>query len=147
MLNRQTSQPLSRSPLSASLSFDIFPNPPYTAKIMEPPTNPSPRAQRKGPNQIDGGREQGRKEGRKEESKTLTFVKPMSWLFSRKHWRQMLRPYFRIRPALWVQTRLCCGGLSVSGDFLFFFRAHPPLSALWFGVLVCMSRLEGWGRW
>ncbi|KAI4119621.1 MAG: hypothetical protein LQ345_000526 [Seirophora villosa] len=98
----RVAQPLSRSPLSASLSFDIFPNPPYTAKIMEPPTNPSPRAQRKGPNQIDGGREQGRKEGRKEESKTLTFVKPMSWLFSRKHWRQMLRPYFRIRPALWL---------------------------------------------
>ena len=35
-----------------------------------------------------------------------TLMKPISWLFSRKHCRQMLRPYFRIRPALWVQTRL-----------------------------------------
>jgi hypothetical protein len=37
---------------------------------------------------------------------SLTLMKPISWLFSRKHCRQMLRPYFRIRPALWVQTRL-----------------------------------------
>jgi hypothetical protein len=38
-----------------------------------------------------------------------TLMKPISWLFSRKHCRQMLRPYFRIRPALWVQTRLLRG--------------------------------------
>ncbi len=36
----------------------------------------------------------------------LTFVNPISWLFSLKHCRQILRPYFRIRPALCVQTRL-----------------------------------------
>ena len=35
-----------------------------------------------------------------------TFVKPISCDFSRKHWRQMLREYLRIRPALWAQTRL-----------------------------------------
>lgn len=36
----------------------------------------------------------------------LTFANPISWLFSLKHCRQMFKPYFRIRPALCVQTRL-----------------------------------------
>lgn len=35
-----------------------------------------------------------------------TLTNPMSEAFSLKHWRQMLRPYLRMRPALWVQTRL-----------------------------------------
>lgn len=45
-------------------------------------------------------------ENRNTRSRGLTFVNPISWLFSLKHCRQMLRPYFRIRPALCVQTRL-----------------------------------------
>lgn len=39
-------------------------------------------------------------------SKLHTLTNPMSAAFSRKHWRQMLSPYFRMSPALWVQTRL-----------------------------------------
>jgi len=35
-----------------------------------------------------------------------TLTNPISAAFSRKHWRQMLRPYFLIKPALCVQTRL-----------------------------------------
>jgi hypothetical protein len=35
-----------------------------------------------------------------------TLTNPMSEAFSLKHWRQILRPYLRIRPALCVQTRL-----------------------------------------
>ncbi len=33
----------------------------------------------------------------------------MSSAYSRKHWRQRLRPYLRIRPVRWVQTRLKAG--------------------------------------
>ena len=36
----------------------------------------------------------------------LTLTNPISAAFSRKHCLQMLRPYFRITPALWVHTRL-----------------------------------------
>ena len=50
----------------------------------------------------------------------LTLMKPMSWLFSRKHWRQMLSPYLRIRPAGCVQTRL----LKVVGTSLLAIYSH-----------------------
>jgi hypothetical protein len=40
------------------------------------------------------------------EACALTLMKPISWLFSLKHWRQRLRPYLRMRPAGCVQTRL-----------------------------------------
>src|SRR2546423_420959 len=43
---------------------------------------------------------------RMQSGSNVTLRKPMSWLFSLKHWRQRLRPYLRIRPAGWVQTRL-----------------------------------------
>ena len=39
-----------------------------------------------------------------------TLTNPMSWLFSLKHWRHRFSPYLRIKPALWVQTRLFDGG-------------------------------------
>lgn len=35
-----------------------------------------------------------------------TLTNPISAAFSLKHCLQMLRPYLRIKPALWVQTRL-----------------------------------------
>ena len=35
-----------------------------------------------------------------------TLMKPISAAFSRKHWRQMFRPYLRIIPWLLLQTRL-----------------------------------------
>ena len=36
----------------------------------------------------------------------LTFWKPMSLAYCRKHWRHMFMPYFRINPCLFEQTRL-----------------------------------------
>ena len=33
-------------------------------------------------------------------------MKPMSFAYWRKHWRHILRPYFRIRPCRFEQTRL-----------------------------------------
>jgi len=44
-----------------------------------------------------------------------TLINPISWLFSRKHCRQMFSPYLRIRPALWVQTRLVRQHASAEG--------------------------------
>ena len=35
-----------------------------------------------------------------------TLMKPMSFAYWRKHWRHILRPYFRIRPCRFEQTRL-----------------------------------------
>lgn len=37
---------------------------------------------------------------------TPTLMNPISVDFSRKHCRQILRPYLRMRPAVWVHTRL-----------------------------------------
>lgn len=73
---------------------------PYSISIASPPTEFSLRTQLKINNSSRG----------------LTFVNPISWLFSLKHCRQMLRPYLRIRPALCVQTRLC--GPKISANFL-----------------------------
>ena len=36
----------------------------------------------------------------------ITLLNPMSADLSLKHWRQIFNPYLRMRPALWVQTRL-----------------------------------------
>jgi hypothetical protein len=35
-----------------------------------------------------------------------TFLNPISSAFSLKHWRQIFKPYFLIKPALCAQTRL-----------------------------------------
>ena len=35
-----------------------------------------------------------------------TLTKPMSLAYSRKHWRQMFRPYLRIKPQWLAQMRL-----------------------------------------
>jgi hypothetical protein len=39
-------------------------------------------------------------------NRNQTFTKPIAADFSRKHWRQRSRPYFRMRPAWCAQRRL-----------------------------------------
>jgi len=68
-----------------------------------------------------------------------TLMNPISVAFSRKHWRQMLRPYFLIKPALCVQTRLYFSpsvrfSLSLSHQFSLSILLPPPSrsSLRWF---------------
>ena len=49
---------------------------------------------------------QSRPRRSKPRTTTQTVMKPISLDFSRKHWRQTLRPYLRIRPPWLEQTRL-----------------------------------------
>jgi hypothetical protein len=63
--------------------------------------------------------------------RVVTFLKPMSLAYSRKHWRQMFRPYFLMMPHWFPHTRLHCIIFSentiikAGGHSGVHFRAHP----------------------
>ena len=74
----------------------------------------------------------------------LTLMKPMSLAYSRKHCRQMLRPYLRISPHWLEQTRLQQTAMCQHTEITKQGRAKPPprlnsssflnLSFCWFRV-------------
>ena len=95
-LNAPVSMILPRFSLSFFSLLPLDPTSPFLRYCKNPPIHPA----------VPDAFPQSQNTGMEQKQQTLTFVNPISWLFSLKHWRQILRPYFRIRPALCVHTRL-----------------------------------------